>query len=136
MTSGEKNALLLERLINFSQRVIRLCQSLPKTLVNVKIIPQVVGSSDSMASNYAEACEAESAPDFIHKIGVVRKESRETRVHLRILYAANPKYQEKIATLGRESVEYIRIFSTIHRNFRKRKRGSKNPVTSMTSVKS
>lgn len=117
MTNGRKNAALLERLIRFSQKIVNLCQKLPKTPINTRLIPQVVGSSDSMASNYAEACEAESANDFIHKIGVVRKEARETRVHLRILFSANPEFQEEIITLGKESVEYIKIFTTINKRF-------------------
>lgn len=121
MTSGERNAKLLERLILFAQKISILCQKLPETLVNKRLVPQVIGSSDSIAANYAEACEAESANDFIHKIGIVRKEARETRVHLRIICSANINFREEIIPLGKESVEYIKIFSTIHRNFRERK---------------
>ena len=118
MTNGERNAKLLERLIQFAQKTSVLCQKLPRTAVNQRIIDQVVGSSDSMAANYAEACEAESADDFIHKIGIVRKEARETRVHLRILYSTNQTFRTEIVVLGKESVEYIKIFTTIYRNFK------------------
>lgn len=129
MTEPEKNALLLERLIRFSEKVILLCKRLPETLVNRRLIPQVVASSDSMASNYGEACEAESGLDFIHKISVDKKEARETRVHLRLLYAANPGFRGHITGLGKECVEYIKIFSSIDKSYR-------NKVRSRKSVKS
>ncbi len=119
--------------ISFAQKTSILCQKLPETSVNKRLIPQVVGSSDSIAANYAEACEAESASDFIHKIGIVRKEARETRVHLRIIYSANINFRTEIALLGKESVELIKIFSTIHRNFKDK---NKVPVTSVKSVTS
>ncbi len=118
MTNNERNSLLLERLIRFAQKVIQLCQSLPENLINRRLVPQVVASSDSMASNYAEACEAESGPDFVHKIRVVKKESRETCVHLRILYAANFFQREQITVLGKECTEFIKIFSTIDKSYR------------------
>ena len=131
MTNNERNNLLLERLVRFSQKVILLCQKLPEHLVNKRLIPQTVASSDSMASNYAEACEAESALDFIHKIRIVKKESRETRVHLRLLYTANHNFREGIVILGKECTEFIKIFSTIDKNYRlKVKKWSKKSVYS------
>jgi len=133
VTTGERNAKLLERLIIFAGKVTILCQKLPKNPINQRLVPQTVGSSDSTAANYAEACEAESDSDFIHKIGIVRKEVRETRVHLRVLYCANPDYRNEIVSLGKESVEYIKIFTTINRNFKDKRAGSK---IAMKSVKS
>lgn len=126
MTNSERNNLLLERLVKFAQRVIGLCQKFPDNLINKRLVPQVIASTDSMAANYAEACEAESALDFIHKVRIVKKESRETRVHLRMLYAANTGFREAITILGKECVEYIKIFSTIDKNYKLRKKSKKS----------
>lgn len=128
MNSHERNDLLLERFIKFSQGVITLCSKLPETLINRRLIPQVVASSDSMASNYAEACEAESSLDFIHKIRLSKKEARETRVHLRLLYTADPDFREEIVKLGKESIEYIKILSTIDKNYRLKSKKSVKSV--------
>lgn len=125
MDKNQRNAILLERLIKFSQKIILLCNRLPKTLVNQRLIPQVVASSGSMAANYAEGCEAESGADFAHKIRISKKESRETRVHLRFLYCASPDFRAEIIELGKESVEYIKIFSTIDKGCRQNRKASK-----------
>jgi four helix bundle protein len=109
----KRNEELLERLIRFSQKIVSICRKLPYNPVNLRIIPQVTASSGSMAANYAESCGAESAADFIHKIRLVKKEAKETRVHLRILYTANPYFKNEILGLGKESAEYIKIFYTI-----------------------
>ncbi|MCL4398027.1 four helix bundle protein [Patescibacteria group bacterium] len=121
MDKIQRNARLLERLIKFSQKVISLCRKLPRTSVNQRLVPQVAASSDSMPANYAEACAAESNADFVHKIRIVMKEANETRVHLRLLYVANPDFQREIVELGKESTEYIKIFFTIEKKCRQKK---------------
>lgn len=118
MSDCVKNNLLQERLIKFSQKIILLCRKLPKDSVNQRLIPQIVASSGSMAANYGEACEAESGADFIHKIRIVKKESKETRIHLRLIYTANSEFHDEITLIGKESTEYIKIFSTIDKNYR------------------
>ena len=60
-------------------------ETLPKSKVNAVITFQLAKSSTSVGSNYEEAQAAESSNDFIHKIGIVLKESRESNFWLRIL---------------------------------------------------
>jgi four helix bundle protein len=45
---------------------------------------QLVRCGTSPAPNYAEGCAAESRADFVHKLRIVLKELRETRVWLRL----------------------------------------------------
>jgi four helix bundle protein len=46
---------------------------------------QLVRSATSAAANYAEACDAESRPDFVHKLRLSLKELRETLVWLSMI---------------------------------------------------
>ncbi len=48
---------------------------------------QMMRSGTSVAANYEEACVAESRADFVHKLGIALKESRETRFWLRLTIA-------------------------------------------------
>jgi four helix bundle protein len=50
------------------------------------LLDQVRRSATSPALNYGEAQSAESTNDFIHKLGIVIKELRETHNALRILF--------------------------------------------------
>ncbi len=68
-------------------------------------------SSTGIAANYAEACEAESAKDFVHKLKIAMKELAETRIWLKLIvetgYVENAKLDDLIA----ESKELSRILS-------------------------
>lgn len=74
-----KSDQLTERLLDFTVRIIKLVNSLPKTPIGRHIGGQVLRSGTSPGSNYEEACGAESRSDFIHKLGIVLKELKETR---------------------------------------------------------
>jgi len=82
--SGRKYDLE-DRLVEFAGLVIDVVEKLPKSLAAKHLAGQLVRSGTSPALNYAEAVGAESKADFIHKMGVVLKELRETRVCLRII---------------------------------------------------
>jgi four helix bundle protein len=71
-----------ERLVSFAVRVLELCEELPKNPEGTHIAGQLLRSGTSGAPNYAEARAAESAVDFIHKMGIVLKELNESKVWL------------------------------------------------------
>jgi four helix bundle protein len=85
MRKGED---LENRLLLFSARVGKVVDALPDTRIGRHIAGQLVRSGTSPAPNYAEACAAESKKDFIHKLGIVLKELRETRIWLRLIVLA------------------------------------------------
>src|SRR4026209_800689 len=76
---------LEERLIDFAVRIIKLPSSLPKTPAGKHIAGQILRSGTSPAPNYGEARGAESAKDFVHKLGIVLKELNETCIWLRVI---------------------------------------------------
>ena len=76
---------LEERLIDFSVLIINTVEKLPSSRAANHLGSQLLRSGTSPALNYGEAQSAESKKDFIHKLGVVLKELRESLVCLRIL---------------------------------------------------
>jgi four helix bundle protein len=74
-----------ERLICFSVSIIELRNSLEHSFIADHLAEQIQRSSSSAALNYGEAQGAETRKDFIHKIGIVLKELRETYISLRII---------------------------------------------------
>ena len=106
---------LEERTMVFAEQVIDLVKLIKVDSVNSRIITQLVGSSGSIGANYCEATEAESKKDFIHKIGISKKETKETRHWLRLLARSNPEKKNEIRILWKESQELLLIFSKIIR---------------------
>jgi len=107
-----KNAELLEnRIIDFTVSIIKISKSLPKTVIGDYLSGQIIRSSISPALNYAEARDAESRKDFIHKMKIVLKELRETMVALKIISKLNlSKEVETIKSATNENNELISIF--------------------------
>jgi len=113
-----KNKKFLERVLRFVDSILNLVNKLPKNIINVSLIKQIINSGTSVGANYHEACEAESSKDFTHKLKIAKKELRETRYWLRLLYKQNKEFKEEITCLGKESTELIKIFATIVTKFR------------------
>jgi len=68
-------------------------------------------------TNYIEANEALSKNDFLLRIKISRKESKESRMWLRLLdVEGNASLEEERCRLVQESIELTSIFSAIHRN--------------------
>lgn len=102
---------LEERFIEFACRIIDVVEALPGTRAGSHIAGQLVRCGTSPAPNYAEAQGAESRRDFVHKLRLVLKELRETRVWLRIVRAKGiirqPKRLEPIETEVNELISII-----------------------------
>jgi len=97
--SKKSNYDLEERTEKFAGQVIDLLKTIKVTAINERIITQLVGSTGSIGANYCEVTEAESKQDFIHKIGISRKEIKETKHWLRLLDRSNSEQAEEIRKL-------------------------------------
>ena len=103
---------LEDRIVNFAARCIKVCGALPtKSIGSASIADQMFRSSTSIAANYAEACEAESAKDFVHKLKVAMKELSETRIWLRLIGESGYCESNRLVDLIAESKELSRILS-------------------------
>jgi four helix bundle protein len=75
---------LEDRLVGFPVCVL-MCELLPNTRAGQNLEYQLSKSGTAPALVYGEAQAAESRADFIHKMKVVLKEIRESRVNLKII---------------------------------------------------
>jgi len=104
---------LEERTAIFAEDVIVFLQTLPFNPINKIHTEQITRSSGSICANYCEADAAQSKKDFRHKIALCKKESKETRIWIRLLAKANPKYKNQCRKLWQEAHELLLIFSAI-----------------------
>lgn len=107
---------LEERTAQFGEEVIKFIKILPENITNRPLISQLIRSATSIGANYMEADGAESKKDFQHKIGICKKEAKETMHWLRMMAVANPDKKDDCRELWRESHELTLIFSTIIKN--------------------
>jgi four helix bundle protein len=113
---GERRAFdLEERTALFGEAVIAFAKRVPVNLVTTPLIPQVVRSATSVGANYVEADDADSKKDFRYRIGVARRESKETKHWLRMIVAAEPQLRDDARPLWKEAKELNLIFGAIRR---------------------
>jgi four helix bundle protein len=75
------------------------------------IAEQLMRSASSAAPNYAEARGAESARDFIHKLGIVLKELNESEVWIDILVRRKMADEQPVLRLQEECKTLCRIIA-------------------------
>lgn len=106
---------LVERTARFGECAIRFAKTIPKGSVTTPLIKQFVRSSTSVGANCAEADDAFTHREFRHRIGISRKEARETKHWLRMIVAAAPQLAEAARPLWQEARELHLIFVSILR---------------------
>ena len=117
MTNEQKEPKIFdleERTAKFGEDIIRFCRELSKDEITRPIINQLVKCGTSVGANYCEADDAESRKDFKHKIGICKKESRESKHFLRMSAIAIPDKKDKARKLWTEAKEINLIFNSIY----------------------
>jgi four helix bundle protein len=113
MTNKNKKYDLLERTASFGENVIDFLKTIQRNELTRPLINQIVRSATSVGANYMEADVAESKKDFIHKLGICRKEAKETMHWLRMIARVGINEQDECRKLWKESQEFVFIFSSI-----------------------
>jgi four helix bundle protein len=86
-------------------------------MCNIEDVKQLARASGSVGSNYIEANESLGKKDFLMHIKISRKESKESRFHLRLVdTGANAALDTERDALVQESTELMNIFGAILRN--------------------
>jgi four helix bundle protein len=82
------SSIICERAFVFAVRVISVCERLCERGVTGRhLANQLLKAATSIGANAEEAQEGQTKPDFIAKMAVSRKESRETSYWLRLSVA-------------------------------------------------
>ncbi len=104
-----------ERTARFGEAVIRFAKKIPRSPVNDRLIDQLVGAATSVGANYGEADDGVSKSDCRHRIGICRKEARETKHFLRMVAVAEEGLKPEARVLWQEAKELHLIFCAIWR---------------------
>jgi len=101
---------LEDRLVDFACMCLEVCDLLPNTKTGQNLEFQLSKSCTASALVYGEAQAAESRADFIHKMKVVLKEIRESRVNLKIIKRKPVVINDKVDKAFNEANELMAIF--------------------------
>lgn len=100
----------------FASRVRAFVKRLRRIDANIIDGRQIIRSSGSIAANYVEANEALSRKDFLVRIRICRKESKESRMWARLLDTeGDSELERERAPLVQEAQERMNIFGAILR---------------------
>jgi len=102
---------IADRLLGFAARAGKVCDSLPRTRMGNHVAGQLVRCSSSPGSNYEEGCGAESRADFVHKLSVALKETRESCFWLRLIVKAELLPQKRMASILDEGQQLSAILA-------------------------
>jgi len=104
---------LEERTLKFTKEVIEFMKTLPRTVANVEIAKQVIRSAGSIGANYIEANESLSKKDFVMRIKICRKESKESSYWLKLAEVKDSGGENQRRALIEEATQLTKIFSSI-----------------------
>ena len=104
-----KHDALSERLLLFAVRIGKMVNALPANRLGRHVAGQLIRAGTAAPPNYKEARAAESRADFIHKLSIVLKELRESRIWLRFIILAALLKPALVQPLLTECEELCRI---------------------------
>ncbi|MDP3764717.1 MAG: four helix bundle protein [bacterium] len=110
--TNKNNYDLEERTLKFAQRVNEYVRKLSRTITNIENGKQLVRSGGSVGANYIEANESLGRKDFMMRIKISKKETKESRYWL-ILTEPNKDNLLEKESLIKESTELMKIFGSI-----------------------
>lgn len=110
---------ICDRSFDFAVRTVKLCQAMSTSAGGSRTLSnQLLRSATSIGANIEEAQGGQSKPDFISKMSIALKETRETQYWLRLLVSANIVPTPRVTTLQQEATGLVAILTTIMKNAR------------------
>jgi four helix bundle protein len=92
---------------NIALRIIKLIESLPKTLANDVISKQLLRAGTSIGANYRAACRGKSTEDLLHKLAIVEEEADESIYWIELLIESGAVTEKKLTPLITEINEIV-----------------------------
>ena len=107
----ERKYDLEDRPIEFAARIMDIVESLPNSRAGNYIANQMVRCGVAPSPLYGEAQSAESRDDFIHKMKIVLKELKETRVCIKLVKRKEMVNPKRLENVSKENEELIAIIA-------------------------
>ena len=109
----QRTLALQARALKFSTGVLSACPLRFTNIASETVWRQLVRAADSVSNNLGEADDASSTADFVHKIRLTLRETKESRQCLAKVRMASLDGHDRVADLEREAGELCAIFATI-----------------------
>jgi len=105
---------IVEKSFNFAIRIIRFykLKSLDNYLLN-SLLKQLLRSGTSIGANVSEAQSAFTKKDFINKLGIALKESRETEYWLKLFKETAIISEKEFKSLFEDCEELSKLLTSI-----------------------
>jgi len=110
---------LQDRTTVFGELVVSFAKKVPLNVITSPLISQFVRAGTSVGANYCEADDADTKKDFLYKIGVCKREAKETKYWLQMIARAEAACKTEARKLWHEAKELHLIFAAICRNGRR-----------------
>lgn len=111
---NSKHYNLEKRTSKFARGYRIFIKKIPRTTGNIEDGKQLVRASGSVGANYIETNEALSKKDFLMRIKICRKESKESQYWLLLLNVNNnSELENERKNLAQEATEPMNIFGAI-----------------------
>jgi four helix bundle protein len=108
-----KYNILQEKSFAFAIRVVNLYKFLCEEKKEFVLSKQVLRSGTSIGANIEEGIGGQSDKDFLSKISISYKETRETMYWLRLLLATNYLNEEQSNSILQDAEELCKILSKV-----------------------
>lgn len=106
--------VLVQKSFKFAVRIVNSYKVLIKRDYNVSpILKQLLRCGTSIGANISEAQSAFTKKDFINKLGIALKESKETEYWLKLLFETNELNEKEFQSLSSDNTEILKLLTTI-----------------------
>jgi four helix bundle protein len=109
----KRTLALQDRALRFSAAVNAACPARFHGVPSATVWGQLVRSADSVSNNLVEADDASSTADFVHKMRLTLRETKESKQCLAKLRLGTLDACERVEELEQEADELAAIFATI-----------------------
>ena len=123
MPNGKKKYDIYDRTFKFAVKTVKFLEKLPRNTASIEHTRQLIRSSGAIGANLAEADGALTKKDFVNKIGIARRETRESKHWLRLIESTSSikgsTLEDELSWLIDEVSQILLILSSIIRNTEK-----------------
>jgi four helix bundle protein len=109
----KSDSTIVDKSFDFAVRIINLYKFLCEQRKEFVICKQILRSGTSVGANIREAQNAQSRPDFIHKMAIAQKECDETCYWLELLYKTNFISETEFNSLHNDCITLLKIIRSI-----------------------
>jgi len=111
----KKDNIVLEKAYQFALRIIKLYQYLVKKKKEYILSRQILKAGTSIVANLEEAMGGISRKDFLAKVSIAYKETRESKLWLRLFRDSGILSTSEANSLLEDCEELLRIIGSIQK---------------------